>query len=65
MLYSLGIAVGGVFLLLVGWVAVEEFVRRKSPHTADDCDEAARAHGCGHCLMADTCTRLTQEPGDD
>lgn len=55
MFYTLVMAVGGVFLVLCGWVAVEELVRRKSPRLPDECDETERAHGCHHCLLGDTC----------
>ena len=54
-------AIGGVFLLLLLWVGVQEWVRRKSPHSPDDCDESQRAHGCHHCVMADTCASKPEE----
>jgi len=64
MLYHLLMAVGGVFVLLVGWVLVEQWVRRRAPNSPADCDIPEGAHGCAHCIMADTCTRRPPEGND-
>ncbi|MBN2308231.1 MAG: hypothetical protein JXR94_04625 [Candidatus Hydrogenedentes bacterium] len=65
MLYQLAVAVGGVFLALGGWLLVEHWVRRVSPRLPGECDEAARAHGCHHCAMADVCTVEREDSDGD
>ena len=60
-LYSAAVAVGGVFLILLGWVAVEEFVRRKSPPMPEGCELPEGYHGCRHCMMGDTCAAKQDE----
>ncbi len=64
MLFSLFKAIFGVFILMLLWVGVQELIRRKSPHTPEDCDEAEGDHGCHHCVMADTCVSRPS-PKDD
>lgn len=65
MLYHLIFAVVVILAVFGGWLLVEEFVRRKSPRRPEDCDESERAHGCGHCLMADTCPMADSEDGGE
>jgi len=61
MLWQLAFAVGGVFVMLGGWLAVEWLVRRVSPRVPEECDEAERLRGCHHCLMGDVCTEKARE----
>ncbi|MCP4644795.1 MAG: hypothetical protein GY851_30415 [bacterium] len=57
--------IGILFVVLGGWVAIEQWVRKKSPRTADECDEAARAHGCHHCALGDTCAARPEEDEEE
>ena len=63
MLYHLVFAVGVIMTVFGGWLLVEELVRRKAPRRPEDCDESGEGHGCGHCLMADTCPMMNPEDG--
>ena len=63
-LWQLAFAVGGVFLLLGGWLAVERLVRRVSPPSPEDCDEVRRMHGCHHCRLGEVCAEKPQNQSE-
>jgi hypothetical protein len=57
-------AVGGLFALMGVWLAVQAFIRRRTPGAARDLDVLEDIlHGCGGCAGAHTCSGTSAKQG--
>ncbi len=57
MLHDLIIAVGGIILLMAGWILFQNWVRKNSPELPPDCDVLEGRFGCSTCALADHCQK--------
>lgn len=56
LIYTFGTGVGGMVFIAVVWFAVQQLVRRNSPHLPPDCDLLeGMGHDCGNCNLSETC----------